>query len=85
MHNNQLLSVEKPVRYLGGEMGAAGKEKAELRFVLAFPDVYEVGMSYLGFQILYAVLNRVEWLAAERLYSPWPDMEELLRANSGQL
>ncbi|MCM2360032.1 MAG: TIGR03960 family B12-binding radical SAM protein [Geobacteraceae bacterium] len=85
MHTNQLLSVEKPVRYLGGEMGAAGKERAELRFVLAFPDVYEVGMSYLGFQILYAVLNRVEWLAAERLYSPWPDMEELLRANSGQL
>lgn len=80
MHNNYLLSVEKPVRYLGGEMGRVRKENAELRFVLAFPDVYEVGMSYLGFQILYAVLNRVDWIAAERLYSPWPDMEELLRA-----
>ncbi|HEY6873372.1 MAG TPA: TIGR03960 family B12-binding radical SAM protein [Geobacteraceae bacterium] len=85
MHNDHLLSVEKPVRYLGGEMGAVRKERAELRFVLAFPDVYEVGMSYLGFQILYAVLNGVEWIAAERLYSPWPDMEEQLRAKGEPL
>ncbi|HEX8960401.1 MAG TPA: TIGR03960 family B12-binding radical SAM protein [Geobacteraceae bacterium] len=85
MPNNHLLSVEKPVRYLGGEMGAVRKEQAELRFVLAFPDVYEVGMSYLGFQVLYAVLNGVEWISAERLYSPWPDMEEQLRAKGEPL
>lgn len=86
MHNNYLLSVEKPVRYLGGEMGAARKkENAELSFVLAFPDVYEVGMSHLGLQILYAVLNELDWIAVERLYSPWPDMEETLRATGKPL
>ena len=74
LQNNQLLSVEKPVRYLGGEMGTAKKKGADFSFVLAFPDVYEVGMSHLGSQILYAILNDVEWIAAERLYSPWPDM-----------
>ena len=85
MHNNQLLSVEKPVRYLGGEMGTSRKKSADLSFILAFPDVYEVGMSHLGSQILYAILNGVEWIAAERLYSPWPDMEDLLRATGGLL
>ena len=85
MLNNQLLSVEKPVRYLGGEMGAAKKKSADFSFVLAFPDVYEVGMSHLGSQILYAILNEVEWVAAERLYSPWPDMERLLRTTGSLL
>ena len=85
MHNNHLLSIEKPVRYLGGEMGTSHKERSELRFVLAFPDVYEVGMSHLGLQILYAVLNNVEWIAAERLYSPWPDMEDALRQKQERL
>jgi radical SAM family uncharacterized protein/radical SAM-linked protein len=85
LQNNSLLSVEKPVRYLGSEMGAVKKEKAELRFVLTFPDVYEVGMSHLGLRILYAVLNGLEWLAVERLYAPWPDMEELLRTTGAPL
>ena len=85
MHNQHLLSIDKPVRYLGGEMGAVRKKEAELRFVLAFPDVYEVGMSHLGLQILYQVLNQVDWIAAERVYSPWPDMEELLRTQGEQL
>ncbi|HLO27112.1 MAG TPA: TIGR03960 family B12-binding radical SAM protein [Geobacteraceae bacterium] len=85
MQNNQLLSVEKPVRYLGGEMGASKKKRADISVVLAFPDVYEVGMSHLGSQILYAILNEVEWIAAERLYSPWPDMEGLLRATETPL
>ncbi|HEY5975800.1 MAG TPA: TIGR03960 family B12-binding radical SAM protein [Geobacteraceae bacterium] len=79
MTDNQLLHVEKPVRYMGGEMGAILKEHPELRFVLAFPDVYEVGMSHLGFQILYSILNGPEWLAAERVYAPWPDREAQLR------
>jgi radical SAM family uncharacterized protein/radical SAM-linked protein len=74
-----LLSVEKPARYMGGEMGAISKAQAEVRFFLAFPDVYEVGMSHLGLQILYAVLNAVPWIGAERVYAPWPDMEEMLR------
>ncbi|MGD0845561.1 MAG: TIGR03960 family B12-binding radical SAM protein [Geobacteraceae bacterium] len=79
MLKSDLLKVEKPARYMGGEMGTIKKTCADLRFILAFPDVYEVGMSHLGLQILYAVLNSVAWVAAERVYAPWPDMEELLR------
>lgn len=85
MQDNTLLSIEKPVRYLGGEMGASRKKEAGISFVLAFPDVYEVGMSHLGSQILYAILNNEPWIAAERLYSPWPDMEGLLRATQSRL
>jgi radical SAM family uncharacterized protein/radical SAM-linked protein len=85
LKNNQLLHVEKPVRYLGGEMGASKKNSAEISIVLAFPDVYEVGMSHLGSQILYSILNSVDWIAAERLYSPWPDMEKLLRSTGALL
>jgi len=76
---NNLLAIEKPVRYTGDEIGTRPKEGAELRFVLAFPDVYEVGMSHLGLQILYAILNRKEGIAAERVYTPWPDREAQLR------
>ena len=79
MHDLNLLLVEKPARYMGGEMGAVKKEGVDLRFVLAFPDVYEVGMSHLGLQILYGALNGVDWIAAERVYAPWPDMEDILR------
>lgn len=70
---------------MAGEMGAKKKDGSDIRFVLAFPDVYEVGMSHLGLQILYAILNGIEWVAAERVYSPWPDMEELLRRNGTTL
>jgi radical SAM family uncharacterized protein/radical SAM-linked protein len=75
-----LLAVEKPARYMGGEMGSVRKDSAELRFALAFPDVYEVGMSHLGLRILYHVLNGVDGIAAERVFAPWPDMEAQLRA-----
>jgi radical SAM family uncharacterized protein/radical SAM-linked protein len=68
---------------MGGEIGAVKKGPVDVRFVLAFPDVYEVGMSHLGLQILYAILNQMDWIAAERVYAPWPDMEEMLRS-SGQ-
>lgn len=81
MLKSDLLKVEKPARYMGGEMGAKKKDRADLRFILAFPDVYEVGMSHLGLKILYAVLNDVDWVAAERVYAPWPDMEALLRSD----
>ncbi len=70
-----LLAVEKPARYMGGEMGSIRKDVADLRFALAFPDVYEVGMSHLGLRILYHILNGEEGIAAERVFAPWPDME----------
>ena len=82
MQDSNLLKVEKPARYMGREMGSIVKPDSDFRFVLAFPDVYEVGMSHLGLKILYDILNRVPWIAAERVYAPWPDMEDLLRSNS---
>ena len=82
---SDLLKVEKPARYMGGEMGAKKKDQADIHFILAFPDVYEVGMSHLGLKILYAVLNDVDWVAAERVYAPWPDMEEMLRRDGTPL
>src|SRR3972149_6169007 len=78
-----LASVEKPSRYLGGEINAPHKgETAAVRFVLAFPDTYEGGMSHLGIQILYALLTRLPLVAAERCFAPWPDMEQLLRKHN---
>ncbi|MDD2899788.1 MAG: TIGR03960 family B12-binding radical SAM protein [Desulfuromonadaceae bacterium] len=80
-----LLSVEKPARYMGGEMGSIRKIDADIRFALAFPDVYEVGMSHLGLKVLYHVLNEVEGIAAERVFAPWPDMERQMRAADAPL
>ncbi|GAM10480.1 putative protein [Geobacter sp. OR-1] len=80
MRDKQFLDIEKPARYIGQEMGSVIKREAEMRFVLAFPDVYEVGMSHLGIKILYSILNKVPWIAAERVFAPWPDMEELMRS-----
>jgi len=73
--------VEKPARYIGGEWNEVRKDPAEvrLRIGLAFPDVYEIGMSYLGQKILYNLLNARPGLAAERVFAPWPDMEAALR------
>lgn len=73
--------VSKPVRYLGGEIHSVRKDPAavKLRFCLAFPDVYEVGMSHLGVQILYTILNGMESVSCERAFAPWNDMEKLLR------
>ena len=85
LQDSSLLSIEKPARYMGGETGTVRKDHADVRFVLAFPDVYEVGMSHLGLKILYAILNDVDWIAAERVYAPWPDMEDMLRGSSRPL
>ncbi|MDX2479000.1 MAG: TIGR03960 family B12-binding radical SAM protein [Desulfuromusa sp.] len=76
-----LIQVERPSRYLGGELGSICKLDAgiEVRMALAFPDVYEVGMSHIGFPILYNILNGLDWIAAERVYTPWADMEKWLR------
>jgi radical SAM family uncharacterized protein len=75
-----LSNVKSPARYLGGELGtSAPEEPGQLRICLAFPDVYEIGMSYLGFQILYGLLREDPRFYAERVYCPWLDMEEALR------
>ena len=76
-----LSSVEKPARYMGGELNMTQKTDAELRFALAFPDVYEIGMSHLGSRILYHILNARENTICERVFAPWPDMERALREN----
>ncbi|NJC88019.1 MAG: TIGR03960 family B12-binding radical SAM protein [Desulfuromonas sp.] len=82
-----LLHVTHPARYLGGERGSVVKDwsAVDVTFALAFPDVYEVGMSHLGSAILYRVLNDTPWIAAERAYTPWPDREAQLRANGEPL
>ena len=76
-----LSIVSKPARYLGREINSVRKDPAEtkLRFCLAFPDVYEVGMSHLGIQILYHILNMNKGVACERVFAPWVDMEKVLR------
>jgi radical SAM family uncharacterized protein/radical SAM-linked protein len=85
MNPRLLLDVEKPGRYIGLEPGSIRKDNPEIRFVLAFPDVYDVGMSHLGLKILYAVLNDMEGVAAERAFAPWPDMAALLESNGEAL
>ena len=73
--------IRRPSRYLGNEINAIRKDPAstEVSILLAFPDVYEVGMSHLGLKILYHILNSHDWLAAERVFSPWVDLEKELR------
>lgn len=76
-----LLSVEKPARYIGGEVNMVVKNPREvdIRFCMCFPDVYEIGMSHLGIQILYDILNRREDTYCERVYSPWVDLDKRMR------
>jgi radical SAM family uncharacterized protein/radical SAM-linked protein len=74
-----LSSAEKPSRYIGTEVNAVRKDKADVRFLLAFPDTYEVGMSHLGLQILYSIINDIPYASAERCFAPWPDREKILR------
>ncbi len=78
-----LPKVQMPARYLGGEKNAVRKDPADVdvSFALLFPDTYEVGMSHLGSQILYSILNRLHWAAAERAYAIWPDMQEQMRSH----
>ena len=76
-----LSSVQKPARYTGGEFASIIKpaDEVDATICLAFPDVYEVGMSYLGFKILYHLLNKQQGVQAERVYAPWIDMEAKMR------
>ncbi len=76
-----LLSVDKPARYIGGEINMAVKnpEDVDIRFCMCFPDVYEIGMSHLGIQIIYDMLNLRDDIYCERVYSPWTDLDKILR------
>ncbi len=74
-----LLDVQKPGRYVGGELNAVVKEKADVRFAFCFPDTYEIGMSHLGMKILYGLINSRENYSCDRVFSPWIDMEEKMR------
>ncbi|MCJ7679476.1 MAG: radical SAM protein, partial [Candidatus Aminicenantes bacterium] len=76
-----LVGIQKPGRYIGGEWNAVIKEKAAARVALAFPDLYEVGMSHLGQRILYHILNEQPDIACERVFTPWIDFEKRLREN----
>ena len=75
--------ISHPSRYIGNEVNSIIKEPGatEVSIALVFPDVYEVGMSHLGLKILYHLLNSHEWLAAERVFSPWIDLERELRGH----
>ena len=75
-----LLSIEKPARYIGNEVNAVMKSRdVDIRFAMCFPDVYEIGMSHLGIQILYDMFNKREDTWCERVYSPWTDLDAVMR------
>ena len=76
-----LRQVEKPARYIGNEVNSVMKKKNEVqvRFAMCFPDVYEIGMSHLGIQIIYDMLNQFEDVWCERVYSPWVDLDAIMR------
>ena len=76
-----LLSVQKPGRYSGGEIGSVikDKNKVDVRFAFCFPDTYEIGMSHLGMKILYSQFNEREDIWCERVFAPWLDFEEVMR------
>ena len=76
-----LLSVSPPARYIGGEINMVVKDlsKVDVRFAMCFPDVYDIGMSHLGIQILYDMFNRREDTYCERVYSPWTDLDKIMR------
>ena len=76
-----LLNVQKPGRYVGGEINSVVKDKndVEVRFAFCFPDTYEIGMSHLGIKILYGAMNQVPYFWCERVFAPWVDMEQRMR------
>ena len=77
-------NIRRPSRYIGNEINSRKKNPGEIEIsiALAFPDVYEVGMSHQGLKILYHLLNYYEWISAERVFSPWIDLEKELRARN---
>ena len=79
-----LMNIQKPARYIGNEVNMVKKNlgDVEIRIAMCFPDVYEIGMSYLGIQIIYDMFNRREDTYCERVYSPWPDLDKIMREES---
>lgn len=76
-----LMKIEKPARYIGNEVNMIVKQtdKVDVRFAMCFPDVYDIGMSHLGIQIIYDMLNKREDVYCERVYSPWVDLDQIMR------
>ena len=81
LNDEILLKIDKPSRYIGNEVNAVIKDKnsVDIRFAMCFPDVYEVGMSHLGIQILYDMFNKMDDVWCERVYSPWIDLDAIMR------
>ncbi|WP_461816912.1 TIGR03960 family B12-binding radical SAM protein [Faecalimonas sp.] len=81
LNDEILLKIDKPARYIGNEVNSVMKDKNEvdIRFAMCFPDTYEIGMSHLGIQILYDMFNRREDIWCERVYSPWVDLDKVMR------
>ena len=76
-----LLTIDKPARYIGNELNMVKKnpKDVDIRFAMCFPDVYEIGMSHLGIQILYDMFNKRDDVYCERVYSPWPDLHKIMK------
>lgn len=84
LNDEILLKIEKPARYIGNEVNSVMKNKDEvdIRFAMCFPDVYEIGMSHLGMQILYHMFNQRDDVWCERVFSPWTDLDQVMRQES---
>ena len=81
LNDEILLKIEKPARYIGNEVNSVmkDKEKVDIRFAMCFPDVYEIGMSHLGMKILYDMFNRRDDVWCERVFSPWIDLDKMMK------
>lgn len=84
LSNDILMRIDKPARYIGSEINIVKKdlEHVAIRFAMCFPDVYEIGMSHLGIQILYNLFNQMDDVWCERVYSPWVDLDKIMRAEN---
>ena len=81
LNDDILMTIDKPARYIGNELNSVMKDTSQIdiRFAMCFPDVYEIGMSHLGIQILYDMFNRRDDTWCERVYSPWPDLHQIMK------
>ena len=81
LNDDILMKIEKPARYIGNEVNAVVKDRdsIDVRFCMCFPDVYEIGMSHLGMMLLYNMFNKRPDVWCERVYSPWLDLDKLMR------
>src|SRR4030042_4046201 len=79
----ELINFQKPARYIGNELGIPKKDfiNSGVKFVISYPDIYEIGMSNLGIKIIYDRINKLDFASCERVFSPWIDFEKYLRKN----